>query len=147
MRCCWRQDPNERPTMVQVMKWSKQPELQSMRTFYSLEAKELLCVCQCNVNHLNRNVVGRPENFKSIVPKCESFAPLLSSMCAQSPLDMNAQLLDRNKETVGPQHIQIWVAHDNRKLTIITFRSCDLGYWVSSLLHYSCVLLWMYFTV
>ena len=118
--------------MAQVMKWSKQPELQSLRTFYSLKAKELLLVCQCNVNHLNENVVGRPENFKSIIPECESFAPLLSSMCAQSPLDINARLLDHNKETFGPQHIQIWVAHDHRKLTIVTFRSYDLGYWVSS---------------
>ena len=119
--------------MAQVLKWSKQPELLSLRTFYSLEAKKLLCVCQCNVNHRNQKVVGRPENFKSIVPECGSFAPLLSSMCVQSPFDINARLLDHNKETYGPQHIQIWVAHDNRRLTIITFRSCDLGYWVSSL--------------
>ena len=137
MRRCWKQDPNERPTMAQVMKWSKQAELQSLRTFYSLEAKELLCVCQCNVNHVNQNVVEKPENFQSIIPECESFTPLLSTMCAQSPLDIGTRLLDDNK-TFGPQHIQIWVAHGKRKLTIITFRSCDLGYWVSSLLNYAC---------
>ena len=132
MQCCWKQDPNERPTMAQVLKWSKQAELQSLRMIFPLEAKELLCVCQCNANHVNQNVVEKPQNFQSIIPGCDSFTPLLSSMCAQSPLD--AQLLDHNKETFGPQCIQIWVAHGDRKLTIITFRSSDLGYWVSSLL-------------
>lgn len=136
MRCCWRQDPKERPTMAQIVKWSKQTELKSLRTFLSLESKEILCVCQCHVNHVNRNVAKKPLNFQSTLPNCESFTPLLSSLCAQSPQAKATHLLDHNAEELNPQHVQIWVAHGNKdaaKLNIITFRSHDLGYWVSSL--------------
>lgn len=147
MQCCWRQDPQERPTMAQVVEWSKLPELKSLRTILSLELKELLCVCQCHVNHVNRNVVEqKPLNFQSTLPLCESFTPLFSSLCAQSPQGKNAHISDCHTKDSDHQHVQIWVAHANTsttklidssaaKMTIITFRSCDLGYWVSTVLY------------
>lgn len=131
MRCCWRQDPKERPTMAQVVKWSKQAELKSLRTILPLESKDVLCVCQCHVNHVVQNITEKPLHVQSTLPNCESYTPLLFSMHAQSP---SANSTCQESEGSTHQHVQIWVAQDNSdatKLTIITFRSCDLGYWVS----------------
>ena len=138
MQCCWKQDPNERPSMTQVIKWGKLTELKSLRAILPLEAKELICVSHCNVNHtsVDPKEVEKPSNFEQIIPECESFTPLLHFMMSQSPLDMSAGHMHNHTET---EHVQIWVAHSNTKLTIISFRSCDLGYWVSSLLKYCSV--------
>ena len=138
MQCCWKQDPNERPSMTQVIKWAKLTELKSLRAILSLEAKELICISHCNVNHMNVNPkdVEKPLNFEKTFPECESFTPLLHFMMAQSPSDTSTRCLHNHTET---KHIQIWVAHSDTKLTIISFRSCDLGYWVSLLLIYCCV--------
>lgn len=129
MQLCWKQDPKERPTMAQIVKWSKQKELKSLRTILSLESKKLLCVCQCYVNHVKQNTVEEPLIFQSTIPGCESFTPLLSSLSSHS-----LQTESRTK-AINAQHIQIWVAQSDNgasKLTIITFRSSDLGSWVSS---------------
>ena len=131
MQCCWRQDPKERPTMAQVVKWSKLDELKSLRTILSLQSKELLCVCQCHVNLVIQNAAEKPLNIHSTLPNCDSYTPLLFSMHAQSPLAKSAC---HKAEDSSHQHIQIWVAQGDgsgTKLTIVTFRSYDLGYWVS----------------
>ena len=132
MRCCWRHDPKERPTMAQVVKWSKQVELKSLRTILSLESKDVLCVCQCNVNHVIQNVTEKPLHVQSTLPNCESYTPLLLSMHGQSPTVISTR--QQSEGHSNHQRVQIWVAQGNSgatKLTIITFRSCDLGYWVS----------------
>ena len=135
MQQCWQKDPKERPTMAQIVKWSKQKELKSLRIMQSLESNGLLCVCQCNVNHTNQNPIEMPLNFQSTIPNCESVVPLFSSLSSHSLKTKSTQLPDHRAKATNTQHIQIWVAQsdkDTSKLTIITFRSSDLGYWVSS---------------
>jgi len=135
MQCCWKQNPKERPTMAQIVKWSKQAELKSLRTILPIESKHLHCVCQCHINHINQNAANKLLKFQSTIANCVSFTPLFSSLSKDSPQTKSRHFLNHHAKTINAQHIQIWIAHSENgasKLTIITFRSCDLGYWVSS---------------
>ena len=131
MKCCWHQDPRERPTMAQVLEWSKLPELCCLRTIHSLPSSELLCTCQCQVtrNHKHEYLNSRPSNVQCTIEKCEQYPPLFSSITSQSPP------INRRRNKVN-HHTQVWIAQYSdevtSKLTIFTFRSSDLGYRVSS---------------
>lgn len=132
MKCCWQQDPRDRPCMGQVVEWSKLQELASLRTVYQLEWKRLSCVCQCLVtrDHAHHFTATHPANVKYTIPNCERYPPLFSSL--------HTQIFSNVKERCKVnQHTQVWLAQVNddaatSKLTIVTFRSSDLGYWVSN---------------
>ena len=115
--------------MRQVLEWSSLQELASLRTVYHLEWKRLSCVCQCLVtrDHTHHFIATNPPNVKYTIPNCQ-YAPLFSSL--------PTQIIPNIKERcIVNHHTQVWVAQVNddgvtSKLTIVTFRSSDLGYWV-----------------
>lgn len=136
MKACWNQDPNKRPNMAQVVKWSKLPELQSLRIIHQLKPTKLLTICQCRVvrDHVHHSTTDKPQNIQHTIPNCENFKSLFSSLSPQTPPS-------KRKQNVANNHTQIWIAQDKdeatTKLTIVTFRSSDLGYYVRSLNFYN----------
>lgn len=130
MKCCWHQDPRERPNMSQVLEWSKLPELCCLRTIHSLHPSEVLCTCQCQVerNHVHEYLNSRPSNIEYTIERCELPPPLFSSITSQTPPT------NKRRDKVN-RHTQVWIAQESEeatsKLTIFTFRSSDLGYRVS----------------
>ena len=132
MKACWNHNPSDRPNMAQVVEWSKSLELKSLRTIHQLEPRKLIGICQCQVvrDHVHQHATVKPQNIQSIIANCRHFKSLLSSLSSQTPQS-------RRKQNTSSNHTQIWIAQDEdeatTKLTIVTFRSSDLGYYVSAL--------------
>ena len=113
--------------MTQVVKWSLLPELQSLRLQYHLNPTTLLSVSQCTVwrDHVHLDVASKPSNVQYTIPNCEPYPPLFSSISAQTPP------VERQENTMD-HHSQVWIAQGNEnEMTILTFRSSDLGFYVS----------------
>ena len=133
MQVCWSHNPNDRPSMAQVVKWSQFPELQSLRTIHELESRKLLGICQCQVvrYHIHQYATEKPQNLQNIIPSCEHYDSLFSSLSTQTPPS-------KMKQKTSNNHTQIWIAQDKNeattKMTIVTFRSSDLGYYVRGLI-------------
>ena len=131
MKACWNHNPSDRPNMAQVVEWCQFPELQSLRTIHQLEPRKLLGICQCQVirDHVHQHATVKPQNSQSI-QKCAHFKSLFSSLSSQTPQN-------RRKQNTSNNHTQIWIAQDEvkatTKMTIVTFRSSDLGYYVRTL--------------
>lgn len=129
MKACWNQDPMERPSMAQVVKWSQLPELQSLRIQYHLKPARLLSVGQCVVlrDHVHQHATKRPSNIQSTIPNDEHSISLFSSKSTLTPKP-------KRKLNTTNHHNQVWIAQENEdttsKLTIFTFRSSDLGFYV-----------------
>lgn len=126
MKVCWNQNPDDRPSMAQIVEWSQFPELQSLRTIHQLEPRKLLGICQCQVvqDDVHQPSTIEPKNLQHI-PSYERFNPLFSSLSSQTPQS-------KRKHAASTQ---IWIAQDVKdeaiaKVTIVTFRSSDLGYYV-----------------
>ena len=132
MKVCWSHNPDNRPSMAQVVKWSQFPELQSLRTIHELELKRLSGICQCQVvrDHVHQHATVKPQNLQHVIPNCEKIQSLFSSLSSLTP-----QI--KRRKPKSDKHTQIWIAQDKdeitTKLTIVTLRSSDLGYYVSSL--------------
>ena len=132
MKVCWNQNPSDRPNMAQVVEWSQFPELKFLRTIHQLEPRKLLGVCQCQVvrDHVHQYATVKPENIQSTIPNCDRLKSLFSSLSSQTPRS-------KRKHSTSNNHTQIWIAQEKdkvtTKLTIVTFRSSDLGYYVSTL--------------
>ena len=140
MKACWNQNPSDRPNMAQVVQWSQFSELQSLRTIYQLKPRKLLGICQCQVvrNHVHQYATVKPENEQNIIPNRDHFKSLFSSLSSQSPQS-------KRRQSTSSNHTQIWIAQEKArkiaqdehkvttKLKIVTFRSSDLGYYVSTL--------------
>ena len=111
--------------MTQVVKWSLLPELQSLRLQYHLNPVTLLSVSQCTVlrDHVHQNVASKPSKIQYTIPNCEPYPPLFSSISAQTPP------VERENNTMD-HYSQVWIAQGN-EMTILTFRSSDLGFYVS----------------
>jgi len=129
MKTCWDQDPKERPSMAQIVKWSQLTELQSLRIQYHLPQTRLLSTGQCLVfrDHLHEYTARKQSNIQYTIPNCEHLTSLFSSMSAQtSPT--------KRKHKTADHHSQVWIAQEEddttSKLTIFTFRSSDLGFYV-----------------
>ena len=137
MKACWNQDPMKRPSMAQVVQWSKLPELKSLRIQYHLKPTRLLSVGQCLVlrDHLHQYAPNKPSNIQYTIPNSNNSASLFSSISAQT------SQAERKLNTAN-HHSQVWVAQENEnktsKLTIFTFRSSDLGFYVSIITIYVC---------
>lgn len=133
MQRCWKQDPKERPTIAKIIEWSQLTELKSLRTIFSLESKKLMHICHCHVNQKSPDNSDKPL-FQSIIANCESFTPLFSSLSIHGQ-KASSHFSDHHAKTSDIRHTQIWAAHHSNngalKWTIITYRSCELGYWVS----------------
>ena len=118
--------------MAQVVEWSKSLELKSLCTIHQLEPRKLIGICQCQVirDHVHQHATVKPPNIQSIILNCRHFKSLFSSLSSQTPQS-------RRKQNTSNNHTQIWIAQDEHeattKLTIVTFRSSDLGYYVSAL--------------
>ena len=131
MKACWSQNPSDRPNMAQVVKWSQFPELKSLRTIHQLEPRKLLEICQCQVvrDHVHQLATVKPQNIQSIISNCNHFKSLFSSLSSHTPQS-------KRKQSTSNNHTQIWIAQDKdevtTKLTIVTFRSSDLGCYVST---------------
>lgn len=129
MKACWNHNPSDRPNMAQVVKWSQFPELQSLRTIYQLESRKLLGICQCQVvrDHVHQHATIKQQNLQSIMPNYSLFNSLFCSLSSQSPQR-------KRKQNTSNNHTQIWIAQDKddttTKITIVTFRSSDLGCYV-----------------
>ena len=129
MEACWNQDPKERPSMAQIVEWSLLPELKHLRIQYHLNPTELLSVGHCVVlrDHLHQCATSKPLHIQYTIPNCEHYTSLFSSISAQTPSA-------KRKENTASYHSQVWIAQKNEdvtsKLTIFTFRSSDLGYYV-----------------
>ena len=129
MRACWNQDPRERPSMMQVVKWSQLQELLSLRILHHLNPTKLLSIGQCVVlrDHLHQYTTNRPSNIQYTIPNCEKLPSLFSSISAQT-------LPAKRKKKITDHHSQVWIAQEadttRSKLTIFTFRSGDLGFYV-----------------
>ena len=129
MRACWNHNPDDRPNMAQVLEWSQLPELQSLRTIHQLEHKKVLASCLCLVdqNHAHQLSTDKPENQQRIIPNCDYFDSLFSSISIQAPLG-------ERQEDTATNYIQMWIAQDNAenttKLTIVTSKSDHFGYHV-----------------
>ena len=132
MKVCWSHNPDNRPSMAQVVKWSQFPELQFLRIIHELELKRLSGICQCQVvrDHVHQHATVKPQSLQNIIPNCEKIQSLFSSLPSLTP-----QI--KRKKSKSDNHTQIWIAQDKdeitTKLTIVTLRSSDLGYYVSSL--------------
>ena len=133
MKACWNQDPNNRPNMAQIVGWSQYLELKSLRTIHQLDPRKLLLgICQCQIvrDHVHQHVTVKPQNVQSILPNCGHFKSLFSSLSSQTPQS-------KRKQSTSNNHTQIWIAQDEdkvtSKLTIVTFRSSNLGCYVSTL--------------
>ena len=132
MKACWNQNPNDRPNMAQVVKWSQCMELKSLRIIHQLKRRKLLGICKCQVvrDHVHQHATVKPQNVHSILPNCDHFKSMFSSLSSQTPQS-------KRKQSTSNNHTQIWIAQDNdevtSKLTIVTFRSSDLGCYVSTL--------------
>lgn len=130
MRACWNHNPDDRPNMAQVLKWGQLPELQSLRTIHQLEHKKLLSICLCSAaqNCAHQHAANIPENQQHIIPNCDNFDPLFSSISIQTPLG------DRQENT-ATSYMQMWIAQNNAesatKLTLVTSKSDRFGYQVS----------------
>ena len=128
MEVCWNQNPNDRPSMAQVVRWSQLPELQSLRMIHYLEPAKLLSICQCQVvrDHVHQDRVDK-SYLKHVIPNCKQFVSPFSSLSSQTPPS-------KRKSNISNKHTQIWIAQDMNetatKMTIVTFRSSDLGYYV-----------------
>ena len=135
MRACWNHNPDDHPNMAQVLEWSQLPELLSLRTIHQLEHKRLLASCLCSgsvaENHAHKCVTNKPENQQHVIPNCDHFDPLFSSISTQTPLG-------ERQENAATDHdyIQTWIAQVDAeittKLTIVTFKSDHFGYHVRS---------------
>ena len=129
MKACWNQDPMERPSMAQVVEWSQLPELQYLRIQYHLKPTRLLGVGQCAVlrDHSHQYATSRPSNIQFTLPNSEHSTSLFSSTAARTPQT-------KRKQSTINRHSQVWIAQENEdttsKLTIFTFRSSDLGFYV-----------------
>lgn len=129
MKACWNQDPKERPSMAQVVKWSQLPELQSLRIQCHLKPTRLLSIGQCLVfrDHLHEYTTKKQSNIQYTIPNCEQFTSLFSSISAQTPPA-------KRKQKTADYHSQVWIAQEKddvtTNLTIFTFRSSDLGFYV-----------------
>ena len=116
MKACWNQNPRERPTMSQVVE-------------YHLGPTRLLSVGQCQVlrDHVHQYATNKPSNIQYTIPNCECTTSLFSCISAQTPQA-------ERKQNTTSDHSQVWIAQENRdatsKLTIVTFRSSDLGFYV-----------------
>ena len=129
MKACWNHNPDDRPNMAQIVEWSQLPELQCLRTIHHLEPRKLLGICQCQVvrDHMHQpKSQNLPQN-----PNCEDFKSLFSSLSLQTPQS-------RRRQIISNKHTQIWIAQDVTdeavtKMTIVTFRSSNLGYYVRCL--------------
>ena len=131
MKACWNQDPNSRPNMAQIVEWSQYLELKSLRTIHQLDPRKLLGICQCQVarDHVHQHATVKLQNVQNILPNCGHFKSLFSSLSSQTPQS-------KRKQSTSNNHTQIWIAQDREvtsKLTIVTFRSSNLGYYVSIL--------------
>lgn len=132
MKACWKQNPSDRPNMAQVVEWSRCAELKSLRTIHQLEPRKLLEVCQCQVvrDHVHQHSTVKSQNTQSIIPNCDRFKSLFSSLSSHIPQS-------KRKQSTSNNHTQIWIAQEKdevtTKLTIVTFRSSDLGCYVSTL--------------
>ena len=142
MKACWNQDPMERPSMAQVVKWSQLPELQSLRIQYHLKPARLLSVGQCVVlrDHVHQYATNKPSNIQFTISNAEHFTSLFSSKSALTPKP-------KRKQSTTNHHSQVWIAQENKdttsKLTIFTFRSSDLGFYVRTIvliLMISCII-------
>ena len=126
MKACWNQNPDDRPTMAQVVEWSQLPELQSLRTIHHLDPMKLLGICQCEVDeeHIHQDTTDIPQNLQETIPNCDS-NPDFSFLPTQTPPA-------ETEQDMVTDHTQIWIAQnkdgDNTKLTVITFKSSDLGF-------------------
>ena len=134
MKACWNQDPMERPSMAKVVKWSQLLELQCLRLQYHLNPTVLMSVGQCVVlrDHVHQDATSRPLNIQFTIPHSEDPASLFSSAsAAQTPRT-------KRKQSTTDHHSQLWLAQEEgdepSKLTILTFRSSDLGLYVSCIL-------------
>lgn len=130
MEACWSENPSDRPTMAQVVKWSQLPELKFLRTIHQLEPAKLLSICHCQVvrNHVHQHSCNISRNLHHNIPNCKPLKSLFVSLSSQTPKSTRKQNTSNN-------HTQIWIAQDKNdattKMTIITFRSSDLGCYVS----------------
>ena len=131
MKVCWNQDPKERPSMMQVVEWSLLPELQSLRLQYHLNPTTLLSISHCTVwkDHVHQDVASKPSKIQYTIPNCELHPPLFCSTSAQTVS------VERQDNTMD-HYSQVWIAQGNEnEMTILTFRSSDLGFYVSGFYH------------
>ena len=123
MECCWQQDPKSRPSMAEILEWSKLPELCSLRTIHQLEPNLISCIFQCQVMR-DHKLPSIQQTFLN----CQSFPSFFTLIKPASPPT------NRSKDKVN-HHTQVWLTQDKddttSKLTIFTFRSSELGYRVS----------------
>ena len=145
MKACWNQNPDDRPTMAQVVEWSQLPELQSLRTIHHLDPIKLLGICQCKVDeeHIHQDTTEMPQNLQETIPNWDS-NPNVSFLSTLVPPIERKQ----NMYTVT-DHTQVWIAQEkdeaNTKLTVITFKSSDVGYNVRTLIFAAVILLYYCF--
>ena len=125
--------------MAQVVQWSQLPELISLRLQYHLEPINLLSTGQCLVlrDHVHEYTMNKPSNIKFTLPYSENAASdhLFSDKFTYSPK------AERRQSTAN-HHSQVWIAQEKgttSKVTILTFRSSDLGYYVRNVL---CILMY-----
>ena len=132
MKACWNQNPNNRPNMAQIVKWSQCMELKSLRIIHQLQPRKLLGICKCQVvqDHVHQHAIVKPQNILNTFPNCGHFKSLFYSLSSQTPQS-------KRKQSASNSHTQIWIAQDKdevtSKLTIVTFRSSDLGCYVNTL--------------
>lgn len=138
MSLCWEQKLTIRPQISQILKWCDLPEFQSLRTVYPLDNGQLHAVCQCTVNRTHCHTLSSnpPCNVKFTLQLCNEFDQLFTVPEIASPkLDPRIMppKFDLKK---SKRHTQVWIAqevNDNTtQLQIITYRSTQIGYRVSS---------------
>ena len=134
---CWDHNSHKRPTMAQINEWTMLPEFPVLRTVFRLKPGRLSAVSQCLVDryhiHLSSgdpdtasNSALLPTTDENLLPSTEEklFSPLRVGSFTSS------SLLHKKK---ADQHNQVWITQetdveDTSQLSIITYRSGELGY-------------------
>ena len=139
MTRCWDHEPHRRPTMAEIIEWTELPEFPSLRTVYRLNSGRLSAVCQCMVdrNHIHlANLATKPFSQSLTAILYDEQEDLFCSTITTSSTK-TATLLHKKAN----KYSQVWIAQeseskDSSNLSIIMYKSGEVGYMVSQLVFF-----------
>lgn len=144
MTLCWDHDPSKRPTMAKIKEWTELPEFPSLRTVFRLPDGQLSAVCQCVVdrNHIHAIDHELPNKFGLL-----SSTTILSNeqedlFC--SPITTSSTNIATLFQKKASKYRQVWITQesgskDSSQLSVVLYKSGDLGYRVSPFNFKSCL--------
>ena len=131
MRQCWDHDPRKRPTMAKIKEWIELPEFPSLRTVCRLPSGHLSAVSHCVVdrNHIH----GADSLIKTALSPTEILSDEHEDLFCSPLTTSSTSLLHKKANKTS----QVWITQeleskeDTSQLSIIMYKSNDLGYRVS----------------